>query len=85
MPSGFAAGDFWSAITGLDEYIPNGDKGSWIQNPCFRYAQKRLAYTLFGRGDSTGVASKREFFFLHYMGMIIRKMWQPLRLIISAL
>lgn len=38
-----------------------------IQNLCFRYVQKGLAYTLFGRGDSIGVATQRELFFLHAM------------------
>lgn len=38
-----------------------------IQNPYFRYAEKGLTYTLFGRGDSTGVGTQRELFFLHAM------------------
>ena len=42
-------------------------KAYGIQNPCFRYAQKVLAFTLFGRGDSTGVATQRELFFLFAM------------------
>lgn len=42
-------------------------KASMIQNPCSWYAQKGLAYTLFGQGDSIGVATQRELFFLHVM------------------
>lgn len=38
-----------------------------IQNPYFWHAQKGLTYTLFGRGDSTKVATERELFFLHAM------------------
>lgn len=45
----------------------NGAKASGIQNPCFRYAQKVLAFTLFGRGGSTGVVTRRELFFLFAM------------------
>lgn len=42
-------------------------KSSGIQNPYFRYAQKVLAFTLFSKGDSTGVATQRELFFLFAM------------------
>jgi hypothetical protein len=49
------------------DYSSKGAKASGIQNPCFRYAQKGLAYTLFGRGDSTGVATQRELFFMYSM------------------
>jgi hypothetical protein len=66
-PDTFSAIDFWRAITGKIGYNPSSGKASGIHNPCFRYAQKGLAYTLFGRGDSTGVAAKRELFFLHCM------------------
>jgi hypothetical protein len=57
VPNGFSPKDFWIAITGRMDYSSKGAKASGIQNPCFRYAQKGLAYTLFGRGDSTGVAT----------------------------
>lgn len=66
-PDPFSAIDFWRAITGKSGYNPSSGKASGIHNPCFRYAQKGLAYTLFGQGDSTGVAAKRELFFLHFM------------------
>ena len=66
-PETFAAAEFWTAITGKTGYNPSTGKASGIHNPCFRYAQKGLAFTLFGRGDSTGVAAKRELFFLHCM------------------
>lgn len=66
-PETFASADFWTAITGRTGYNPSTAKASGIHNPCFRYAQKGLAFTLFGRGDSTGVAAKRELFFLYCM------------------
>src|SRR3954463_12863071 len=50
---------------GLPQYEARTAKASWIQNPCFRFAQKGLAFTLFGRGDSTGVATKRELYLLY--------------------
>lgn len=63
----FDAKTFWLAITGISDYVAKGVKALGIQNPCFRYAQKVLAFTLFGRGDSTGVATQREMFFLFSM------------------
>ncbi|KAI5441424.1 hypothetical protein KIW84_010772 [Lathyrus oleraceus] len=66
-PDTFSAIDFWRAIIGKSGYNPSSGKASGIHNPCFRYASKGLAYTLFGRGDSTGVAAMRELFFLHCM------------------
>lgn len=52
---GFSPKDFWIAITGWTNYTSKGAKTSGIQNSCFCYAQKGLAYTLFGWGDNTGV------------------------------
>ena len=66
-PTTFVASDFWKAITGSFEYVAKGAKASCIHNPCFRYAQKWLAYTLFCRGDSTGVATQRELYLLYGM------------------
>ena len=66
-PETFHSGEFWEAITGTSGYNPSRAKASGIHNPCFRYAQKGLAYTLFGRGDSTGVCAKRELFLLQNM------------------
>ncbi|XP_050877724.1 uncharacterized protein LOC127081515 [Lathyrus oleraceus] len=43
--------------SGRSDYVAKGAKASGIQNPYFRYAQKVLDFTLFGRGDSTGVAT----------------------------
>jgi hypothetical protein len=70
VPDGFSPKDFWIAITGRTDYSSNGAKASGIQNPCFRYAQKGLAYTLFGRGDSTEVATQRELFFMYSMAQV---------------
>lgn len=47
--------------------MAKGAKASGTQNPCFRYAQKLLAFTLFGRGDGTSVATQRELFSLFAM------------------
>src|SRR4051812_16499219 len=66
-PETFPACEFWEAITGSAGYNPSKAKASGIHNPCFRYAQKGLAFTLFGRGDSTGVCARRELFLLHNM------------------
>ena len=66
-PETFHAGEFWEAITGNSGYNPSRAKASGIHNPCFRYAQKGLAHTLFGRGESTGVCAKRELFLMKKM------------------
>lgn len=65
--NGFSPKDFWIAITRRTDYTSKGAKASDIQNPCFRYAQKGMAYTLFGRSDITGVATQRELFFMYSM------------------
>lgn len=67
VPDSFDAKTFWLAITGRSNYVAKGAKLSGIQNPYFRYVKKVLAFTLFGRGDSTGVATQRELFFLFSM------------------
>lgn len=67
VPNGFAPHDFWTAITGRTDYTSKGAKASGIQNPCFLFAQKGLAYALFGRGDSKCVTTQRELFFLYSM------------------
>lgn len=67
VPDTFVPAEFWTAITGNNKYVSKGAKASGIHNSCFRYAQKALAYTIFGRGDSTGVATQRELFFLYSM------------------
>lgn len=77
---GFAPHDFWTAITGKTDYTSKGAKASGIHNYCFRYAQKGLAYTLFGQGDSLGVVTQRELFFLYSMAYIIsQSMLLPLQ------
>jgi hypothetical protein len=64
VPDRFDAKTFWLAITGRTDYVQKGAKAFGIQNLCFHYAQKVLAFALFGRGDSTCVATQREIFFL---------------------
>lgn len=53
VPDNFDAKNLWLAITRQIDYVTKGSKASGIQNPCFRYAQKVLAFTLFDRGDNT--------------------------------
>ncbi|KAI5425584.1 hypothetical protein KIW84_031409 [Lathyrus oleraceus] len=65
VPDEFPVKQFWSDITGNPSYDSTISKPSGIQNPYFRYAQKGFSYTLFGKGNSTGVASQRELFFLY--------------------
>lgn len=67
VPDSFDAKTFWLAITRRSNYVAKGPKASGIHNPCFRYAQKVMAFTLFGRGDNTGVVTQRELFFLFSM------------------
>lgn len=67
VPDSFDVKTFWLAIMGKSDYASKGAKAFGINNPCFRYAQKVSAFTLFGRGDSTGVATQRELFFLFSM------------------
>src|SRR4051812_4053296 len=64
-PNLFNPESFWIAITSKESCCPKGEKATCIQNPCFRYAQKALAYTLFGRGDNPDVASIRELYYLY--------------------
>lgn len=47
--------------------MAKGAKALGIQNTYLCYAQKMLAFTLFSKGDSTGVATRRELFFLFAM------------------
>lgn len=67
VPESFDAHAFWTAITCQEDYVAKGAKASGIQNPCFKFSQKALAYTLFCRGDRNGVATQRELFLLHSM------------------
>lgn len=57
VPDGFSPKDFWIAIMGRMDYTSKDAKAFGIQNPCFCYAHKGLAYTMFERGDSTGVVT----------------------------
>ncbi|GAB2296237.1 hypothetical protein Dimus_038411 [Dionaea muscipula] len=57
----------WTRLTGLHQYSPKTSKSSLIRNPCFRYAQRVMAHTIFGRGDSVGVPRRAELFLLWAM------------------
>ncbi|GAB2275739.1 hypothetical protein Dimus_039148 [Dionaea muscipula] len=52
----------WTRLTGLHQYSPKTSKSSLIRNPCFRYAQRVMAHTIFGRVDSVGVPRRAELF-----------------------
>lgn len=67
IPDSFDAKTFLLAITGRTNYVAKGAKTSGIQNPYIQYAQKVPAFTLFGRGNSTDVATQRELLFLFAM------------------
>lgn len=67
VPKEFDAKNFWCSISDDRFYTATGDKASTIQKPCFWYAQKALAYTLFRQCDNTGVPTQRGLFFLHCM------------------
>lgn len=84
VPDDFLVKHFWYEITGSLEYDFATAKASMIQNSCFRYAQKGLAYTLFGGGDSSGWPPRGNYFF--YMQWLIMRllMLLPLQLIIGA-
>lgn len=58
VPEEFDTISFWCYISDDPYYIVAGAKVYLIQNPFFWYAQKALTYTLFGRGDSSGVATQ---------------------------
>lgn len=55
-------------IIGRTNYTSKSVKASDIQNPCFRYAQKGMAYTLLRRGDNTGMETQWELFFMYFLG-----------------
>lgn len=65
VPNEFLIKNFWGEITGSHFYTASRAKASIIKNPCFGYAKKALAYTLFGQEDSTNVATQRELFFMY--------------------
>lgn len=67
IPNDFPIAQFWTDITSDLSYGSATAEASILQNPCFWYAQKGPAYTLFSRGDNNGVASQRELFFMYDM------------------
>ncbi|XP_021746735.1 uncharacterized protein LOC110712575 [Chenopodium quinoa] len=50
----------WGQITGLNGYNPQSSKASRIHNPVFRYLQRLMASTIFGRHDSQGTVREWE-------------------------
>lgn len=54
-------------LTGRTDYSANYAKASQIKNLVFRYLEKALAFTLFFHGDSIGVGSQWELYFLYCM------------------
>ncbi|XP_020273363.1 uncharacterized protein LOC109848329 [Asparagus officinalis] len=63
---------FWRAITceregraNVRPYEPSKNKASQIYNPVFRYLQRLMANTIFGRGESVSVFRDTEVFLLY--------------------
>ncbi|KMT19233.1 hypothetical protein BVRB_1g014150 [Beta vulgaris subsp. vulgaris] len=50
----------WRQITGCSDYYPQSAKASRIHNPVFRYLQRLMASTIFGRHDSQGTVREWE-------------------------
>lgn len=63
----FSDHGFWNDISGKVTYQAALAKASNIYNPCFKYVQRLMANTLFGRGESEGVARQTELYFLWAM------------------
>lgn len=57
----------WGQITGSNDYNPQSSKASRIQNPVFRYLQRIMANTIFGRHDSQGTVREWEMEMLQNM------------------
>ncbi|KAL2895233.1 NADH-quinone oxidoreductase subunit F [Bienertia sinuspersici] len=57
----------WRQITGSNDYNPQSSKASRIQNPVFRYLQRLMANTIFGRHDSQGTVREWEMEMLQSM------------------
>lgn len=84
VPNSFHAKTFWLAITDRTDYMAKGAKAYEIQNPYFCYAQKVLDFTLFDRGDSIGVDTQRDLFFLFAMeNRVVVTLPDPTRISIS--
>lgn len=64
VPHGFDFVNFWASISGHHDYTTSKSKASKILNPIFRYIQKALTDTMFGRGNSTSVTFQMELFFI---------------------
>ncbi|KMT13370.1 hypothetical protein BVRB_4g084070 [Beta vulgaris subsp. vulgaris] len=75
----FNSGHFWRLLTSLFTYDPRPSKAAGIINPGFRYVHRLLASILFARGDSSGVVSLRELYFLWHMTQgdcrLVPSMW----------
>ncbi|WVZ18098.1 hypothetical protein V8G54_005420, partial [Vigna mungo] len=60
----FDAWSFWDQLSQSSSFVSSDSKEANIQNPCFRYAHRLMAHTLFARGDSPSAVRKSELLFL---------------------
>ena len=54
-PRDFLANDFWHTLTLEPKYKPSIAHATSIRNQCFRYIDRLMANTVFGRGDSESI------------------------------
>ena len=55
---------FWCRLSTTSQFVSSDSKESHIHHPCFRYAHRLLAHTLFARGDSIAAVKKSELLFM---------------------
>jgi len=58
---------FWCRLSTASQFVSSDSKESHIHYPCFRYAHRLLAHTLFAMGDNTVVVRKSELLFMWSM------------------
>ena len=66
-PSEFSPTLAWRQLTDQYEYNPRVSKASHIRIHALRYLHRVMSLSIFGRGESTGVVSRVELFFLWAM------------------
>ncbi|WVZ01768.1 hypothetical protein V8G54_022574, partial [Vigna mungo] len=63
-PKNFDVGSFWFQLSKSSSFVSFDSKEANIQHPCFRYAYRLMAHTLFARDDSHSAVRKSELLFL---------------------
>ncbi|XP_021650013.2 uncharacterized protein LOC110642325 isoform X1 [Hevea brasiliensis] len=67
IPKDFDMEFAWSMLTNTANYNASASKSTKLTNPAFRYLHRFMSHSIFGRGESTGVVSRNELFFLWAM------------------